>query len=388
MVFIELEQIKKDRSLPGRFRYDRDSENEEEEDDDDYEEWTQRNHSSYYNDDDEEEEKSESEENKESTENAETNTSTNKYLDMEVAITIKNENFVNSENSKQRPAVVNTFQANYNTYRRECSRIMSNDAYEPDSVTKEGSSSSQPTDTPPLTSDLRNLLRSRALTRYDKQDADEEAPAITNSTTNVVSSAEPYDPCYPSNDMNIYYNPNMVVGDDENNFEYQYQPITKPISVDPTEFYNNNGGGCYNNNDNTSMYVNYRGNRWPPGLVVNSNWSNGNNNNANYRNNSTGYFRRNDHRGYNSNNNNAFNNSGGFNSSNYYYDENGQTGLNEERGEEAKNDVEDDEEEEEFIRNKKLRSIVVPKQAIAVVASSSSNTDSVSSSSNNSKYLY
>jgi hypothetical protein len=314
--------------LPGRFRYDRDS--EEEEEDEDYEEWTQRNR--YEND---EEQEPDNYENTNDSSEHDNQTEANKYQKTE---TNRSQNeYFNNEN--KRP--VNKFQANYNNYRLECSRIMPNDAYEPDSV-KEPDQNNE-TERP---ADLRSLLRSRALNKHEH-------------TSLKDSHVEPYDPCYPSNDKNVYYNPNVI---EDENFEYQYQPITKPISVEPNDIRPQTGSS------------NFRANRWS----ANSNWSG---NSAGFRN-RYGNFRSNDRRGFNNNSNNHYvdedlNGGGDTNRRDIDYDANRKDETNEERNK----DDEEDEEEEEFIRNKKLRSIVVARP----VVTSASNTDSVGSSKNNCK---
>ena len=157
--------------IPGRFRYDRDSGNEEEEDDEDEELYQYRLHRTLCGSNLNQNEEDENESKK--TQNNNNNPRINKYTNEEEEDLSQNK-YVASVSS------TSNFHSKYETYRLECSRLMSNDAYEPDTV--EGIRAEVSSN-----SDLRNLLRSK-----------------TQSTSDLAS-AEPYDPCFPSFDNEIKF---------------------------------------------------------------------------------------------------------------------------------------------------------------------------------------
>lgn len=131
-------------------------------------------------------------------------------------------NFDNDNNLEQ-----NNFHCNYQTYRVECSRLMSNDAYEPDSANDNLNAKVN-------NFDLRTFLRDKA---YRKQ-----------------QEIDPFNPNeYVPTNLNHFNASNANTnGSNLENLDYFYQPITEPITVQKNEFYFNNN----NNNLNKKIYYN------------------------------------------------------------------------------------------------------------------------------------
>lgn len=186
---------------PGRFRYDKESEEEEEDEDDDL----NYNYSNNYDEEDEDEPEHEQSQEEEPA---------NVNNQDEYVPSNTNSYFNNNE------AHNNSYQSNYQTYRFECSKIMSSsDAYEPAFNFERNNNKSTITNN----FDLRNFLRSKQQQQQDvsqtvnyqyqiEYDQAEQQQQYTNEQTNrIVTNLEDLD---------------------------YSEPITQPISIDTKYGYN------------------------------------------------------------------------------------------------------------------------------------------------------
>lgn len=162
------------KTLPGRFRYDKDSENEDDEDDDDNEDfilsgdYSSRIHlleeANYANI------TTNNQKQRNDIDNNNNKIDSTEVKDNETQNIFKNER---QDNNQQR-YLDNSLNDNYNTncnrsnryyqtYRDECSKLMSNDAYDPSSIYEPHNNPTLPQDF-----DLRNFLREKALRQQEQ----------------------------------------------------------------------------------------------------------------------------------------------------------------------------------------------------------------------------
>jgi len=195
-------------NIPGRFRYDKDSEEDDDEDDED--DLTLEGHSRPNRDtfDDD-------------------NEVVNKINDTTKIPDLNNNGFNHyaSDCNENNPSEFNSFHCNYQTYRNECSKLMPNDEYEPNSLSSEQTSL-------PQGFDLRNFLREKAMRQQ-----------IENTSSQELGH-------YPED------------------LDYS-EPITRPIEIKQELFYHKFKGKPYtkynnnnnNNNSNNGKYYHCEMNR-------------------------------------------------------------------------------------------------------------------------------
>lgn len=209
----------KDKSLPGRFRYDKDSDNENDEEDDENEDVSYETYhkSDLFFDNIETElrcsdkkvnvcsinsvphDKDENNNNFEMSEQTDPYHSNEPYRHDPQRIvnhTNKNELYNRSENFNK--AEFNNYHCNYQTYRVECSRLMSNDAYDPNSICDEQ------INTLPQDFDLRNFLREKAY-RQQEQFQSENIGFLNDNPDEIVYSEPITKPIEVKKEFNYKY---------------------------------------------------------------------------------------------------------------------------------------------------------------------------------------
>lgn len=224
----------KKKMLPGRFRYDRDSDDEEdEEDEDENDAFKSVSGNNQFN---------ETESSVNESLNSELKKNSNLYQEYEPADSNNNfdhfsiqhqddnrnhylSDYNNSEtkNFSEKPDLNNYHCKNYQTYRTECSKLMSHDAYDPNSLYEPQNS------TLPQDFDLRNFLREKALHQQEQ---------LNHSQINI--------------------NNNNFLNDIPDGIVYS-EPITKPIEINLDFNYNKHRNKLnysrYNNNINSNHNI-------------------------------------------------------------------------------------------------------------------------------------
>lgn len=244
------------KTLPGRFRYDKDSDDEEDDEDEDENEIRELPNPCLDENDAENSELVNSDINTdnlsseyvqtESYNNDFTRSSNYPYQENNTDQYLSDYNNNNRSNYNDKPEFNNYPCTNYETYRAECSKLMANDAYDPNTIYE------SPNNTLQENFDLRNFLRQKAFRQQEQA-----YQSITTKNHN--------DACLNDLPDGIIYS----------------EPITKPIEINLDFNYNK-----------------YRKNTYHPKQTNNLN----NNNIVNFMHDNQNYSRRRDHFNNNVNN--------------------------------------------------------------------------------------
>lgn len=291
--------------MPGRFRYDRESETDEDDDDDDDmdENWniTSKNNLKIYKKNDIEEEDLESNEPEQNLNSvnltAQYPYSVNGY-NYEPTPMQSNNAFNNDDDYNDNANQANAFKNKYEAYRFECSKLMANDAYEPDSVPD--TLYNQPNNNISFT----KMLRDQALRQ---QSTDQNADANYDQETSTFS---------------------------HDGIEYVYESITRPIKID----------NQFRNNFNMNNRLNTNGNRYYPKMRPNR---------FHYQDRRPNSVQNPNYTKFNSNHDrNTINRSGARID---------HTDKESDRSTTVNDNVDDEDDDEDDLKHKKLKSIVVAK---------------------------